>query len=137
MRPTVAEAEANGPVFWKISNRIESPIQDLPFREIFGLEPVEICRQGLVRLNGLIMGLFWQKMTWGVVGNQNTNQGENQSPPVFPGGPNGSRFGWSRRDQSQVMDFTRYTAWFPKAPLLIAPKKTQDHLKRLLSSKIR
>ncbi len=38
MRPTVVEAEANGPVFWKISKRIEWPIQILPFRQIFGLK---------------------------------------------------------------------------------------------------
>ncbi len=56
---------------------------------------------------------------------------------MFLGGPNERRFGWSPKDRSQVVDFTGYTTWFPKAPLSIAPKKTQDHLERLLSSKIR
>ena len=56
---------------------------------------------------------------------------------MFAGGPNKRRFGWSPKDRSLVVDFTGYTTWFPKAPLLIAPKKTQDHLERLLNSKIR
>ena len=83
------------------------------------------------------MGPIWQKMSWGVVDHQNVYQGGNRSPPMFAGGPNKRRFGWSPKDRSLVVDFTGYTTWFPKAPLLIAPKKTQDHLERLLNSKIR